>query len=166
MAVAVVYESRTGNTKKVADAIISQLPDDTVVATVDECDSIEGFEFAFVGFPMHQFGPDDVAKGFLSDVCGGHCVAMFVTHASPEDAPPLKEWMNAFREAASGCELIGLFDCQGELAEPVKQALLDSDDPAMKAWAEADDSAGQPDEGRLEKAREWARTMMRIAGPH
>lgn len=59
-----------------------------------------------------------------------------------------------------------MFDYQGELADPIKQHMLASDDPAMRAWAEGDDSRGQPDETRLQRAREWARQVMAAVGPH
>ncbi|MBM3146981.1 MAG: flavodoxin [Actinobacteria bacterium] len=167
MDIAVVYQSQTGSTKKVAEAILDELPQGTVLAPMDLCDSLVGYDFAFVGFPIHAFGPDEIAKGFLENVAAGHCIALFVTHASPEsDSPPLQEWLKACRKAAAASDIVSMFDCQGELAEPIKQHMLASDDPQMRAWAESDDSRGQPDETRLQKAREWARQVMTTVGPH
>jgi flavodoxin len=167
MGIAVVYQSQTGSTKKVAEAILGELPEGSVLAPMDLCDTLEGYDFAFVGFPLHASGPDEIAKGFLSNVAAGHCIALFVTHASPEsDGPPLQDWLQACREAAAGSDVIGMFDCRGQLAAPVKKQLLASDDPQLRAWAEADDSEGQPDAERLQKAAAWARQMMSMVGPH
>lgn len=85
-------------------------------------------------------------------------MALFVTHAAPEDLPELEAWLQSCREAAAGGDLVGLFNCQGQLAEPVRQAMLASGMPELVRFAEmADVAAGQPDESRLAAAADFAR---------
>jgi hypothetical protein len=85
---------------------------------------------------------------------------MFVTHASPEDFPELHEWLEKFKAAASGADLVGMFNCQGELAAGVKFVMKIAPMKKLRDMAKIDNSRGQPDAGRLERAREFAHDIM------
>ncbi len=107
------------------------------------------------------FGPAKPAKEFLAAHAAGKQVALFITHASPEDSEPLQEWLAACKEAASDTDLVGVFNCQGELAESIADLLAKSDDPQIRAFADGrSQTLGQPDEARLEKARAFARDIV------
>jgi hypothetical protein len=107
------------------------------------------------------FGPAKPAKEFLAAHAAGKRVALFITHASSEDSEHLEEWLAACKEAAADTELVGVFNCQGELAESIAGLLAKSDDPQMRAFADGRaETLGQPDEARLEKARGFAREIM------
>ena len=160
MKVMVAYASRTGNTKKVAEAVFQEVQAEKEIKELSAVSDLAGYDLVFVGLPIIAFGPAPEAKDFLAKHCQGKKVAMFVTHASPEDLVDLQGWLGKCREAAAGADLIGLFDCQGELAQNVKDLLLKSNDPKMRAWAETDASKGQPDVARLERARVFARQTM------
>jgi hypothetical protein len=56
--------------------------------------------------------------------------------------------------------VVGLFNCRGALSPQVKAVMLQHEDPQLRAWAEHDDSEGQPDETRLERARAFAQEIM------
>ena len=91
-------------------------------------------------------------------------MALFITHASPEDSEVLPEWLDKCKEAAAGTELVGTFNCQGELSAQIADLLSASDDPELRSFAEArSETLGQPDETRLEKARAFAREMVEKA---
>ncbi len=121
MKVLVTYMSKSGNTKKVAEAIFEEISDEKEIKTIDEVDSIEDYDLAFLGFPIHGFGPDKKAKKFLEEHCTDKKrVALFITHASPEDHEELPAFLTKFEQAAAGANLLGMFDCQGELAKGVK----------------------------------------------
>jgi hypothetical protein len=68
--------------------------------------------------------------------------------------------LEKFKAAAAGATLVEMFDCQGELAKPVKFLMTINRNPKYRAWAKMDDSQGQPDASRLEKARIFAREVM------
>ena len=162
---AVVYHSATGNTRKVAGAIAGALGDVTPVPLSD-APQLDGCDLVFVGMPIERFGPPKAACAFLAQRCAGRQVALFVTHAAPEEAPQVAPWLEECRRAAAGADVVGLFHCQGQLAEPVKQAMLASGMPELAAFAEmADVAAGQPDESRLEAAAAFAREMAERLAP-
>jgi hypothetical protein len=93
----------------------------------------------------------------------GTKVALFVTHGAPENEPEVPEWMARFKQAAANAELVGIFDCQGQLAKSAKFIMSISPNKKLRADAKRDNSAGQPDDTRLDKARSFAReTMSRL----
>jgi flavodoxin len=161
MKVLVAYFSQTGNTKKVAEAIFGELGEDAEIKALADVENLDDCDFAFIGFPIMGFGPAKQGKSFLEDHAAGKRIALFVTHAAPEDSEPLREWLARCEEAAADADLAGFFDCQGELAENIAGLLRESDDPELRAFAEArSETIGQPDATRLDKARAFAREIM------
>ncbi len=156
----VAYVSQTGNTKKVADAIYSELTGEKTLCELSELDDLEGYELCFIGFPIIAFGPNPDAKAFLEAHCSDKRIALFITHAAPEDQDDVPEWLNKCRAAVEGAELVGMFDCQGELSETIAGFLLKSDNPMLRSFGERRGATlGQLDESRLERARAFAREI-------
>jgi flavodoxin len=161
MKVLVAYMSSTGNTKKVAEAIYSEIKCEKEIKPINEVTDIGGWDLAFLGFPVHGYGPDKKTVKIIEGLCkNGRKVALFVTHAAPENEPEVQAWMEKFKQAAAGAELVGFFDCQGELAKGVKFIMKIAPKKEMRSQAKRDNSAGQPDQARLEKARVFARDTM------
>jgi len=161
MKVLVGYMSQTGNTKKVAEAIFSQVQADKELKPLDEIKSLDGYDLAFIGFPLHGFAPANDAKVFLEQHSPGKTLALFVTHAVPEDYEELPGWLDKCKAAAAAGKLVGMFDCRGELSEPIAEMLKGSGDPKMVGFGNMRPSTmGQPDETRLERARAFAREIM------
>lgn len=161
----VTYFSQTGKTKLVAEAIYDAITGDKEIKEFGEVDSLEGYDLAFIGFPIQAFGPCVAGKDFLAKHAPGRKVALFITHAAPEDQEGVDEWMAKCREAAAGAELVGMFDCMGELSEQLTELLLKSDDPIMRSFGERrSETLGQPDETRLQRARGFAQEIMHKTG--
>jgi len=158
----VAYFSQTGNTEKVAEAIYNEVPGEKRLASLEELEDLEGYDIVLFGFPVHAMGPAQAAGKFLDAKAEGKKVALFVTHGAPEDEADLEGWLQKCREAASSADLVGFFHCQGEVADEIAEFLKKSDDPKFRAFGErAHGAAGQPDEGRLEMARGFAREVLK-----
>jgi len=156
----VAYMSQTGNTKKVAEAIFEEITGDKEIKELSEVGSLDGYDLTFVGFPMQAFGPAQAAKDFLEKHCGGKKIALFTTHGVTQDFEELPGWLDNCRQAASGATIVGLFDCQGEVADFLLEAAAKSDDPLMQKLAGAGATGkGQPDAASLGLARSFAREM-------
>ena len=78
----VTYFSRTGNTKKVADAIFETLEGDRTIQSLDEVPSLEGYELIFIGFPVHSHSVPIRVEEFIKKLPAGKKVALFSTHGS------------------------------------------------------------------------------------
>ena len=161
MKVLIAYMSLTGCTRKIAEAIFQEIREEKEIKELHEVDDLEGFDFVFVGFPMHGFDAPEEAKDFLEKHCMGRKIALFVTHGAPESSLDLPPWLAQCEKAAAGADLIDMFNCQGELAQNVIDELLKSDDPKVRSWGEGGPSTrGQPDAVRVERARAFAREIM------
>jgi flavodoxin len=161
MKILVTYVSTTGNTKKVAEAIYEVLPEEKDIEEITAVESLEGYDLVFVGFPVIAFGPNPAAREFLENKAQGAKVALFITHATPEDSEDVGAWLEKCRDAAAGAEVVGFFNCQGELDPKVAEMLLKSDDPMMRGFGEqAPGTVGQPDQSRLQRARAFAKRVL------
>jgi flavodoxin len=153
----VAYMSSTGNTRKVAEAIYGALTCDKDIKPIQEVKDIANYDLTFLGFPTHQFGPDKKAIEFLATHCNeGRQVALFVTHAAPSSAPELADWMAKFKDAAKGANVVGFFECQGQLSKGVERMLKIWPNKEIRFFAKNHNSQGQPDESALKRAQEFA----------
>jgi len=162
MKVLVAYMSKTGNTKKVAEAIFEEISDEKEIKPIDEVDSIEGYDIAFLGFPIHQMGPDKKTAHLMEKHCvTGRNVVLFITHAAPEESPDLPPMIEKFRQAARGSNIIDMFDCQGELDKTTKRIMSILPNAKLRQCARQDNSKGQPDKTRLDGASAFSRNVMK-----
>jgi flavodoxin len=162
MKVLVTYMSQTGNTKKVAEAIFQEIKGKKEINPMEEVSSLDGYDLAFIGLPIQAYQPAGDAKSFLEERTKGKNIALFVTHASPEDNPEVKEWLNLCKAAAAGAKILGVFDCRGELSQAIADFMLNSGDPSLvEAAKQRSTTIGQPDATRLRKARDFAREIMK-----
>ncbi|MHA2380087.1 MAG: flavodoxin family protein [Candidatus Thorarchaeota archaeon] len=165
MKVLVTYRSVTGNTKKIAEAIYGEIEAEKDIKSFRDVESLDDYDFVFVGYPVEGWGPSKVSKRWLQEHVNGKKIGLFCTHGSPEGVPTLTPWLDAMKAAAkdAGAEIATFFNCQGEMSQRVVDMLLKSDDPNERSFGEFGREAtmGQPDESRVEKAREYAREAMK-----
>ncbi len=161
MKVLVAYLSKTGNTRKIAEAMYQEIDTEKELKPINEIDTIEGYDLTFLGFPIHQMGPDKKTKQLIEKHCiDDRNVVLFITHAAPEDSSDLPPMLEKFRAAARGASIFDLFDCRGELDKTTKRIMSILPDARLRRWAREDDSQGQPDKSRIDRARLFARNVM------
>lgn len=161
MKVLVTYFSQTGNTQKVAEAIYGAIEADKEIKPLNEVESLDGYDLAFVGFPIHASNPVADAKAFLEEKAKGKKVAVFITHAAPEDHENVARYLENCKASLAEVDMLGMFECQGEMAQAIIDFLAKSDNPRHQQFAQyGPQTKGQPDESRLEKARAFAREVM------
>lgn len=157
----VTYMSQTGNTKKIAEAIYEEIDGEKDIEKIEEISNLSRYDLVFVGFPIIQANiPENVSKFVLENAAGKN-IAFFMTHGSPEGFEAIQSWTESCKDIAAKGNLLGTFDCQGEIAQQVIDVLLQSDDPQMKAFGEMGPSTkGLPDAPRVHKAKEFAKEIM------
>jgi hypothetical protein len=161
MKTSVIYYSETGNTARVARAIAAAIEDIVFLGPLQDAPSLDGSDLVFLGMPIVQFGPPEPVKQFVAEQCAGRRVALFVTHAAPRELDLLQPWLEACKAIAADAELVGLFNCQGQLAEPIRQAMLASDTPMLVQFAQmSDGAAGEPGDKALQEAADFAREVV------
>ncbi len=161
MKVLVTYMSKTGNTRKIAEAMYQEIDAEKELKPINEVETIEGYDLTFLGFPIHQMGPDKKTAKLIEKHCiDNRNVVLFITHAAPEDSPDLPPMLEKFRTAARGAHIFNFFDCRGELDKTTKRVMSILPDARLRRWAKEDDSQGQPDRSRIDRARAFSRYVM------
>ena len=82
----VLWSSRTGNTKAVAEAIFAALPGETeIMEEGREGNDLSSYDLVFVGFWGYRRGADPLAQKTLSSLFGKH-VAIYATAGTWPDS--------------------------------------------------------------------------------
>ena len=140
----IVYSSQGGNTKKLAEEVFKQLPEDKEIAPVSDAPAPSGYDVVCVGFWLKGGQPDPAAQEFLKK-CSGR-VFLFATHGAAAGSEHAKMALNKAGELTAGATIIGSFSCQGEVAAKVLENAANKD-PQPPWLADAPAAKGHPDAG-------------------
>lgn len=160
--------SQSGNTRRVAQAILEVLATEATLIPMEQVGSLDSYDLVFIGFPVHQFGVPAPVRKFLLDHAAGKRLALFVTHAvDGESSDPFQRALlvKELKKCTAACSqaiLLGLFHCRGALSDEVVKELTASGNQMLQAFAAMQPStAGHPDPNELDQAREFAREIIR-----
>ena len=169
MKILVTCFSQTGNTEKIAHAILDELAQshETDYTAVDEIDAehLNAYDLVFLGSPIHAGGLAAPVKELLKALPDnpGYKLAAFMTHASSAlnkqgYESGVQQFHDISKEKRIDC--LGCYDCQGrlthELHDMVQKAQNVPDDEWAEKMAECDKHPSKEDE---DKARAFARDM-------
>jgi flavodoxin len=87
----VTYFSRTGNTKKIAEAIHDSIGQDAVILPLDKVEDMGPYGLVFIGFPVQSHSVPYKAEVFLKKVPAGKKIALFSTRPSSSERSPAGE---------------------------------------------------------------------------
>jgi len=170
MKVLVTYFSQTGNTEKIAKAICEEASreNEADLKKLEDvsADDFAGYDFIFIGSPLHAGNLAGPVKEFLSGIQAGsgQKMAGFITHFAP--AYP-NQAMDGFTEPITsvcqekGIEYKGCFDCQGALTESLHEMVKKRQNLTDEQWAGmVKQMTGRPNEDDAANAREFAKEML------
>ncbi len=127
MKILVVYSSKTGNTKKIADAIFEILPEPKEIYSVQDAPPPEGYDFIAVGFWVNKGTADNAAQKYMKTIKGKK-VGLFATLGAYPNSMHAKESMANGKELLTGNEILAEFICQGKV-DPDLLARMPKDGP-------------------------------------
>ncbi len=136
-----VYSSQGGNTRKLAEELFKQLPEEKSIAPVAEAPNPSGYDVICVGFWLKGGQPDPAAQEYLKK-CSGK-VFLFATHGAAPGSDYAKMGMNKAVELIAGATIAGSFSCQGEVAPKVLETAANKD-PQPPWLADAPAAKGHP----------------------
>ena len=154
MSLLVVYSSRTGNTRTVAEAALDALPGLAVVVPVEEAPPPDGRQAVAVGFWVDRGRPDAKALKYIQGL-KGRKVAAFGTLGARPDSAHAADVLEQTAEMLQDNELLGLFLCQGRIDPAVVEAMTRSGQHPMtpERLANIKEAERHPDQADLEQAR-------------
>ena len=160
MKYAVIYSSKTGNTKKVAEAIHRVMPEGTGIYPVEEAPEAGQVEIPILGFWVDRGLPDEKMKSYIKKLKDKKRVGLFATLGAYPDSKHAVETMERSKGLfEKNCRIFATFICQGRI-DPVlteKFKKLPADHPhAMTPERIARHEAAKkhPDEIDLANAQE------------
>ncbi|TKB27420.1 flavodoxin family protein [Desulfopila sp. IMCC35006] len=139
----VVYSSKTGNTRKLAEALFGALQCEKDLLSVSDNPDPSGYDFVAVGFWLRGGLPDTASQDFLPKI-GEKEVFLFATHGAARDSDHARNGLNKAKELASPARICGVFSCPGQVAEEVLEK-AGKRDPKPVWLADAPAAKGHPD---------------------
>ncbi len=111
---AIIYASKTGNTKKVAEAIHSVCPADTAILPVEEAPEPDTLDLLILGYWVDRGTANAKMKKYMERVKGKK-VAIFGTLGAYPDSDHAKDVVNNVRGLLADNDILGSFLCQGKV---------------------------------------------------
>jgi flavodoxin I len=156
MRVLIVFDSYFGNTEKVAHAVADSLADkaEVQVQRVSEvkADQLQGVDLLVAGSPTRGFRPSEATQTFFNNLPSGSLAGMnaaaFDTRIDPAGVTTkmLKFLVKSFGYADK--VMVGELQKKGANMVSIGQGFI------------VKDSEGPLKEGELERAAEWAKTLL------
>jgi len=158
----VTYFSRTGNTKKIAEAIHDSIGQDAVILPLDKVEDMGPYGLVFIGFPVQSHSVPYKAEVFLKKVPAGKKIALFSTHGSLAGMRLSREALEYASILVAKAKLLGTFACRGKVSMQALEVLGRS--PEHETWADMAASAStHPDEHDLADARAFAKWVLTMS---
>ncbi len=157
MKILVVYSSKTGNTKMIADSIFTVMPDGSEMFPVEKAPLPDGYDFIAVGYWIDKGSPDTKSLDYMKKIKGKK-TALFATLGAYPDSDHAAGCIEKGRKVLEGNTVLGDFICQGKIDSKMIEWMESlppehphyPDEKRRKRWAEA---GKHPDSRDCEKAR-------------
>jgi flavodoxin len=160
----VVYSSQGGNTRKLAEFVFSRLSGDKEISAVAEAPDPSSYDTVVVAFWFQGGQPDTASREYLKKCAGSGSIFLVATHGSAPDSDHSRMGMNKAIELVSGRELLGTFNCQGEVPAAVLESAANKN-PQPPWLADAAAGKGHPDSNDMFNLAEALEKAGLIKGP-
>lgn len=163
MKILITYSSRTGNTKKVAEAIRDALPGEAELIRAEQLlPEISGYDVVFAGFWADRGTANQESAAVLKRL-HGQKVAVFGTCGAYADSEHARECLdNAAALVPSDSKVFSTWICQGKVDPKIVEmmaAMFPAGHPhsmTPERIARLEEAKKHPSEEDLRKAGEWA----------
>ncbi len=145
MRIVLVYSTRSGNTKKLAERAYEALEGEKTLFSITETSCVDIDDaLVVVGFPIMNSRVEPRAARFLASLPEKTRLVLFVTHGSKRDATLVSQVIAQAKVLVSPIEFVGYCTSQGEVSSKVLDKLARGSKPPE--WLnEAEAARGHPD---------------------
>ena len=155
----VVYSSRTGNTKQLAEAIFAILPAGKMLCAVEEAPTPDDFDFIVLGFWIDRGWLDAKSQRYMRTVKDQR-IALFGTMGSYSDPDSVLACLRHAKQLVAGNDILGTFLCQGKIAPDVIEVLSKTKPMSAAGKTIVQEAAQHPSPEDLREAQETFRTIL------
>ena len=149
----IVYSSRTGNTRQVAEALYAAAPDGSTISKVETAPAADGYDVIFVGYWMDRGTADEKSKAYLRTLTKKKVVLFETMGASPASEHAYTGFANAATCLSEGNTIMGVLAIQGAVDPALIAAGSAHNTGEMEKTTE--EAAKHPDAADLEKAKAY-----------
>jgi flavodoxin len=143
----VVYSSQTGNTKKLAEAILLTIEGDKSIYRIDEAPDPAEFDLVCIGFWLMAGKPDPKSQEYLNKI-KTQKLFLFATHGASSTSQHAQNAMTTAKNMTPEADIIGSFSCPGEVNPKVLEKVKAKPEPPV--WLDdAPQAVGHPNEEDL-----------------
>lgn len=162
----IVYSSKTGNTKKVAEAILSVMPAGTEIFPLESAPDPDGYDRIAVGFWVDRGTANAEMQPYLRKIREKKVGIFFTLGAFPDSEHAKQSCDAAIALLGDGCEVSARFWCQGAIDPKLTEWMskLPPEHPhapnpeRLRRWEEA---SKHPDVADLDAAKDAFRAFAR-----
>jgi len=158
----VTYFSRSGNTKKVAEAIFEAIEGAKDLKAIEEAQPLDDYSLVFVGFPVQSHSVPYKVEEFLKTIPAKKKIALFCTHGALPGHRLSREAIEHAVILAAKAKVLGTFAVRGRISMQASEALSRS--PEHQEWTDMAASANtHPNETDLAEAKVFARQIRTLS---
>lgn len=160
----IAYSSRTGNTKKIAEALAKAAPEGSLLARVEDKPNTDEYDVIFAGYWLDRGGPDAKAKEFLHSLHGKRIVLFETMGANPSSEHAYTAFANAGTSLSVDNNVIGVIAFQGAvdpaLIEMMKKMPAGSPHHSSQMEATTKEAAKHPNQEDFERATAYMKSFV------
>lgn len=147
----VVYSSKTGNTRKLAQTVYDCLTCDKEIHALEDAPDPRGFDLVALGFWLQAGKPEPKSADYLAKIRTSD-VFLFATHGAAADSDHARKAMDHAKSIVASARIRGTFTCPGEVDPKIldKARAKDPQPPWLK---DAPHAVGRPNEADLSALR-------------
>lgn len=166
MKILIAVSSKTGNTRKIAEAIHSAVPESELY-NVEDAPALDNFDLVFMGFWVDKGTADKKARNFIEQTTN-KTVAIFGTLGAYPDSKHAADSLDNVEKLLPDCQVVDRYICQGAIDPKLIEWMSklpaehphSPDDARRQRWK---DAKNHPDENDCKAAAEWAKAVVQKA---
>jgi hypothetical protein len=145
----VVYSSKTGNTRKLAEAVYERIKGEKDISPIEKAPAPDAYDLIVLGFWLKGGKPDSKSVEYLSKI-GASRLFLLSTHGAAADSEHAFRAMRHAESLAPDAVILGSFQCQGEV-DPGFLEKARRKDPPPPWIRDAATAVGHPNETDIER---------------
>jgi flavodoxin len=147
----VVYSSKTGNTRKLAQTVYDCLICDKEIHALEDAPDPHGFDLVAMGFWLQAGKPEPKSADYMAKI-GRSNVFLFATHGAAADSDHARKAMDHAKSIVASARIRGTFSCPGEVDPKILEKAR-AKDPQPPWLKDAPRAVGRPNEADLSALR-------------
>lgn len=157
---AIIYSSKTGNTRKVAEALWAAAPERCDIFQAESAPALDNYKVLFLGYWVDKGSPNAKMKELLLGLDNKNIVFFQTLGAEPKSNHAMACFANAGKLVQPSCRIMGALSIRGAIDPQLIAAMQKLPQghphaPSAESRARWEAAAPHPDAADLEEAKQF-----------